>query len=244
MPHIRIRKICFLAIVLFLSVQLQAASTVTFGVNKPQGWNSLGWKDNLRTGVNGRDVTIVQDDISFILNIVSTADNFGCTQLSGMGDLIPATTGNIWEDTDGSLILRLRVEDPLSKLKSLSLDTVRMGGFTVKTDVLRLTDHLNNTTTVTGGQAEIGKLDSRLLGPIALPDLASIEDWSLELKPLSGGTAGKNSGLTYIAFDYTTKDGAYVDIPEPSQAALLAGLIPRNRRRLTRRPPERATCPQ
>ena len=208
------------------SVASAQSGTVTFGADGT-AW-STWFSDNTDTGTSGIVASITQDGLTFDLNGVSTASSGGETQLSGNGDLIPATSGNVWESSDGKLQFSLTVAEVSSTLDSIALNGIRMGGFNNVAETVRVSVSDTNPgggasvtagfVDVVGNSVSFGAIDySTSLSTLDQLSATNIADWGLELETLTSGTSGRNSGLSNITFDYTF-------VPEPGTSALLAGM--------------------
>ena len=197
------------ALLLALGVGSLRAGTLRYGVGGST-WGSFGIADNTDTGAGGLNLVVAQDDITFTLNVVSTADSGGELQLSGGGELIPATGGNVWEDADGTLVFTLSISDPSSKLQSIEVGNLDVGGWNAADEDMTFTDHVpvsftKDPTTggVSGGVISYGNLTG--LTQLSTGNIAS---WSLEIDM---DDIGKVSGLSYIEFNYTVTAGG----PDP-----------------------------
>lgn len=182
------------------------AETVTFGVQpgNENTWYDFGIRDETDTGTAGLNLTNVQDGITFILNLVSTAASGGELQLKSTdGDgspLVPATGGNVWEDGDGTLIFELSVTDPLALLETIEAGNIDISGWGAADEDMAFTAFgATVTNDPTAGGVSAGVIDYDTLG---LPQLSTnnIDTWSLEIDMVDTGAVG---GLDSISFNYT-----------------------------------------
>jgi len=200
-------------VLLALSSLSTQAATVRYGVGGDT-WSSFGIADNTDTGAGGLDLVVAQDGITITLNVVSTADSGGELQLSGGGALIPAISGNIWENADGTLIFTLSVADPSSQLQTLTVGNLSLSGWNGADEDMAFTDFVPFTFTkdpTTGGVSG-GVISYDNLTGLTQLSTSNIGSWSLEIDMVDTGRIG---GLSYIEFDYTL-------VPEPSALGLVA----------------------
>jgi len=202
-------NIVWILIALVMASHAQA-KTVTFGVQpgNENTWYDFGIRDNTDTGTAGLNLTNVQDGITFILNLVSTAASGGELQLKGTdGDgspLIPATSGNVWEDEDGTLLFRISVSDPLELLETINVGSINLSGWNDPDEDLEFTafgSSVTNDADANGGPV----IHYNELGLTQL-STNNIDTWSLEIDMIDTGSIG---GLNSISFEYTL-GGAWV----------------------------------
>jgi hypothetical protein len=200
-----------------LSASAASAETGTIVFGNSNSWSSFGFSDNFDTGTGGHDAVITQDGITFTLNVISTADSGGETQISGNGGLIPATSGNVWENDDGTLILSLSFSESSSTLDTLKVGNLDIEAWNASNEDMNFAA-FDNPTGVTIDSQTSGIVTS---GRVSYDDLGitqlikgNIASWTLEIDMVDTGSV---QGLDYIEFDYT------YTVPEPGTYALLAG---------------------
>jgi len=183
----------------FFGLGNASAETVRYGVGGNE-WSSFGIADETDTGTGGLDLVIEQDGLTFTLNVVSTAASGGELQMSGGGALVPATSGNIWEDGDGTLVFTLTVGDPSSILDTIKVGNIDLSGWNGADEDMQFTALGSSVTKdpTTGGVSG-GVVSYDTLGLTQL-STSNIGTWSLEMDMVDVGRIG---GLDSIEFVYT-----------------------------------------
>jgi hypothetical protein len=198
-----------LCAILSLSMSVSHAETVTFGVQSggENTWYDFGIRDGSVTGADGLDLEIVQDGMTFTLNVVSTVKDSEL-QLKGTdGDssgLIPATSGNVWKGSDGTLLLTLSVTDPISLLDTIQVGQIDIDGWNGADEDMQFTALGSSVTKdATSGGVSGGQLSYDTLGIQQLSS-TNLATWTLEIDMVDDGEV---SGLGSISFDYTLGGG-------------------------------------
>jgi hypothetical protein len=164
---------------------------------------TFGIRDGSVTGADGLDLEIVQDGMTFTLNVVSTVKDSEL-QLKGTdGDssgLIPATSGNVWKGSDGTLLLTLSVTDPISLLDTIQVGQIDIDGWNGADEDMQFTALGSSVTKdATSGGVSGGQLSYDTLGIQQLSS-TNLATWTLEIDMVDDGQV---SGLGSISFDYT-----------------------------------------
>jgi sialate O-acetylesterase len=194
-----------LCAILALSMSVSHAEIVTFGVQSggENTWYDFGIRDDSVTGADGLDLEIVQDGMTFTLNVVSTVKDSEL-QLKGTdGDssgLIPATSGNVWKGSHGTLLLTLSVTDPISLLDTIQVGQIDIDGWNGADEDMQFTALGSSVTKdATSGGVSGGQLSYDTLGIQQLSS-TNLATWTLEIDMVDDGQV---SGLGSISFDYT-----------------------------------------